>query len=62
MTITIIVKNENPPEHPVKAIVETVDYGPDGEAIGTQSVAQLGGGEQVTTYVTDTRDVIVREE
>jgi len=62
MTITVIVKNSNAPGGDRKAVVSTVDTSPDGEVIGSATIAELSGGEEAETYITDTRHVEVREE
>jgi len=60
MTIAIIVKNTNTPDDPRRVVVSTVDTPGEGD-VTEAVVAELAGGEEVKTYVTDTRYVEVRE-
>lgn len=61
MTITVTVRNGNNPANAErKAQVYTVDDTGDGNVLSAL-VGELGGGEEVTTYLTDTRHIEVRE-
>lgn len=60
MTIQIVVKNTNGEGDQRKATVFTSDNNGDGNVLSTL-IADLGPGEEVMTYITDTRSVEIRE-
>jgi len=60
MTIQITVKNTNGEGYERKAAVYTVDT-PDGGEPVTTLVAELAGGEEVTTGIHSSRSVEIKE-
>lgn len=60
MTITVVVKNTNGEGYDRKAAVYTVDTPSEGEPV-TTLVAELAGGEEVTTGVHSSRSIEIKE-